>query len=105
MSVVPPPPAPADSPAIVGRPGLLQRVLDRIEWLGNLLPHPATLFVVLCVVMVFASWLLNRIGVMVEHPVTHKLVSAENLMSADGLRQIILGLLPNFVNFAPLGPV
>jgi aminobenzoyl-glutamate transport protein len=84
---------------------MLQRVLDRIEWLGNLLPHPATLFVVLCVVMLVASWLLNRIGVMVEHPVTHKWVGAENLISADGLRRIILGLLPNFVNFAPLGPV
>jgi len=82
-----------------------QRALDRIERLGNLLPHPATLFLSLCAAMVVVSWLLSVTGVRVEHPVTHKAIGAFNLLSVEGLQRIILGLLPNFVNFAPLGPV
>lgn len=81
------------------------RSLNRVERLGNLLPHPATLFVILCATMIVVSWLLNLAGVTVLHPLTGKLVSAENLLSVAGLRRIILGLLPNFINFAPLGPV
>ncbi|MCC6536034.1 MAG: AbgT family transporter, partial [Bryobacterales bacterium] len=86
-------------------PSFFQRWLNRVEWAGNLLPHPATLFILLCGVMVVTSWLLSVVGVTVEHPVTHKAVGAVNLLSVDGLHRIILGLLPNFVNFAPLGPV
>jgi len=87
------------------REALVRRVLDRIERIGNLLPHPATLFILLCVAMVAASWILHVVGVQVVHPATGKLVGATNLLSADGLRRLVLGLLPNFVNFAPLGPV
>ncbi len=94
-------PSRADAPATPR----LQRVLNTVERLGNLLPHPATLFIVLCGVMLVVSWILHYAGVSVEHPVTHKTVGAVNLLSVDGLRRIILGVLPNFVNFAPLGPV
>ena len=83
----------------------VQRLLNRVEWAGNLLPHPASLFLILCGVMIAVSWLLSVLGVTVEHPVTHKVVSAVNLCSVDGLRRLVLGLLPNFVGFAPLGPV
>jgi aminobenzoyl-glutamate transport protein len=93
----------AGSPS--GAPSWAQRTLNRVEWAGNLLPHPASLFVILCAVMIVASWLLSAAAVSVEHPVTHQAIGAVNLLSADGLRRIILGLLPNFVNFAPLGPV
>ena len=82
-----------------------QRQLARVERLGNLLPHPATLFLLLAALMVVLSWLLSIAGVGVEHPVTHKTVGAVNLLSVDGLRRLITGLLPNFINFAPLGPV
>ncbi len=86
-------------------PSFFQRSLARVEWAGNLLPHPASLFIILCVIMVVASWILSVTGVSVEHPLTHRSIGALNLLSADGLQRIILGLLPNFVNFAPLGPV
>lgn len=84
---------------------VFQRALARVEWAGNLLPHPASLFIILCGAMIVGSWLLSLLGVSVEHPVTHQEVGAVNLLSVEGLRRIILGLLPNFVNFAPLGPV
>ena len=82
-----------------------ERQLARVERWGNLLPHPATLFLLLAVLVVLLSWVLSSAGVSVEHPVTRKAVGAVDLFSVDGLRRLITGLLPNFINFAPLGPV
>ena len=82
-----------------------ERQLARVERWGNLLPHPATLFLLLAVLVVLLSWVLSSAGVSVEHPVTRKAVGAVDLLSVDGLRRLITGLLPNFINFAPLGPV
>lgn len=86
-------------------PRLLQRTLDRVERIGNALPHPATLFVILSAAMVGLSWLLGVWGVEVLHPLTGAAVRTNNLLSVDGLHRIIMGLLPNFLNFPPLGPV
>lgn len=82
-----------------------QRALDRVERVGNALPHPATLFVILCAGVMLLSWVLSLAGVAVEHPLTGRPVPPVNLLSVDGLHRIILGILPNFLNFAPLGPV
>ena len=38
-----------DAPARRPRRGAFTRFLDLVEWLGNLLPHPVTLFALLCV--------------------------------------------------------
>ena len=82
-----------------------QRTLNCVERLGNALPHPATLFLILAAGVVLLSWGLSVAGVQVTHPLTGKPVTALNLMSVEGLHRIILGLLPNFLNFPPLGPV
>ncbi len=82
-----------------------QRVLDGVEWAGNALPHPASLFVVLSLVVVLLSSLLNALGTSVAHPLTGATVTPVNLLSVDGLQRLVLNLVPNFVNFAPLGPV
>lgn len=50
--------AAADSP----RPGLLQRLLDGIERVGNKVPHPAILFLVLCVGMILLSQIFYWLG-------------------------------------------
>ncbi|MGY6554132.1 MAG: AbgT family transporter [Wenzhouxiangella sp.] len=84
------------------------RFLDLVEWLGNLLPHPVTLFALLAIAMVFVSGLLGWIGVSVEdvRPGTQgELIEVVSLMNADGLRRIFGNLVSNFVNFAPLGVV
>jgi aminobenzoyl-glutamate transport protein len=82
-----------------------QRLLNRIERIGNALPHPASLFVILSLLVVLASWLCHQLGVSVQNPVTHKVIAVTNLLSVEGLQRIILGLLPNFINFAALGSV
>jgi aminobenzoyl-glutamate transport protein len=82
-----------------------QRTLDRIERAGNALPHPATLFILLSALVVLLSWALARLGVEVAHPGTGAPIRPVDLLSVEGLRRLILGVLPNFLNFPPLGPV
>ena len=85
------------------------RFLDTVEWLGNLLPHPVTLFAILATAMVFLSGLFGWLGVSVEDPrpaaAAGATIEAVSLLNAEGLRRILGNLVSNFVNFAPLGVV
>lgn len=89
------------------------RFLDGVEWLGNLLPHPVTLFALLAVGIVFLSGILGGIGLQVEDPrpagtpgrADDGMIRAVSLLSGDGIRRIFTGLTTNFTNFAPLGVV
>ncbi|MHC4892968.1 MAG: AbgT family transporter [Planctomycetota bacterium] len=82
--------------------------LDRIERVGNALPDPGTLFVLLTVVAFVASWLVAASGhvsvleIDGRDPIT---AQAVNLMSADGFRWLFTNLIDIFMEFAPLGLV
>ncbi len=93
---------PADAPRS-GR--LLQRALDAVERAGNRLPDPVTIFVALAGLTLVASWAAAALGLSVTHPVSGKAVAARNLLSADGIRLVLAGLVTNFTGFAPLGTV
>ena len=41
----------------------LLRALDRVERIGNRLPDPITIFALLALVVIFASWLTSTLGV------------------------------------------
>lgn len=79
--------------------------LNVVERAGNLLPHPATLFFLLTVLVVLLSALAAQFDIGVAHPKTGELVSPVNLFSAEGLQRIMGGLVTNFTSFAPLGTV
>jgi aminobenzoyl-glutamate transport protein len=80
-------------------------VLDRIERWGNKLPHPFNLFIAFaCAVLVF-SWIAHLAGLSVAHPLTGKPIVAVNLLSREGLQNIITKAVSNFTGFAPLGTV
>jgi aminobenzoyl-glutamate transport protein len=95
------------------RRGVFVRFLDAVEWLGNLLPHPVTLFAALAVAMVLLSGLFGALGVAVEDPrpagvagrAEDGMIRAVSLLNADGLRRIFENLTSNFTGFAPLGVV
>ena len=85
--------------------GLLGRVLGWIEVIGNRLPHPFWLFVLLAVLIIPLSELLARLGASAVDPVTGETVAVTSLLNGEGLRQIVAGVVPNIVEFPPLGVV
>jgi aminobenzoyl-glutamate transport protein len=93
--------------------GAAARLLALVEWLGNLLPHPVTLFALFALVVVLISGLAAGLDFQVEdpRPVGTKgrsedgVIRAVSLLSGEGFRRIIDNLVANFVGFAPLGTV
>ena len=106
-----------DGPTDVQKPkpkrGLFSRFLDGVEWLGNLLPHPVTLFAILALGIVLLSGLFGWMGMAVADPrpagspgvADDGMIRAVSLLNGDGLRRIFTNLVDNFTNFAPLGVV
>ncbi len=79
--------------------------LGTVERVGNRLPHPATLFAILAVVIVIASGIASKLGLEVVHPGTSELVRPVSLLTVDGLHRILTEMVSNFTGFAPLGVV
>ncbi|MBO6704218.1 MAG: AbgT family transporter [Pseudomonadales bacterium] len=91
----------------------ITRFLHLVEWLGNALPHPVTLFALFAIGIVFLSGLLGFLDVSVADPrpegakgrADNGMIEVVSLMNAEGLRMIVMNLVSNFVGFAPLGTV
>ncbi|MDP1559846.1 MAG: AbgT family transporter [Pirellulaceae bacterium] len=80
--------------------------LSGLEWLGNLLPHPVTLFAGFALGTVLLSGIGAYLGWSVTDPRdTTKFINVVSLMDSEGLRKIVTGLIKNFTDFAPLGTV
>lgn len=96
-----------------GKRGWFTRFLDFVEWLGNLLPHPVTLFAAFCVAIILLSGLAEWLNFAVEDPrpegapgrAPDGMIDAISLMNAEGFRKIMENVVPNFTGFAPLGTV
>lgn len=88
-----------------GRPSTFSRVLTTVERAGNLLPHPATIFLVLALAVVVASALAAWAGLSATHPGTGETVTVVNLATVEGLHRILDRTVANFTSFAPLGTV
>jgi len=85
--------------------GVFARTLDFIEIVGNKLPHPATIFGGLALVVVLLSWLTYALGTSAVNPADGQTVTVNNLLSADGIRWMYTNILDNFLRFPPLGYV
>lgn len=81
------------------------RFLNFVERGGNALPHPASLFGILALLVLFFSWLGSVIDWTAIHPATGQTVHVLNLLSRDGIHRIILEMVDNYTGFAPLGIV
>lgn len=92
---------------VISRPGRswAERLLGPIERVGNRLPDPLTLFVILAGVVVLASALASGLGWTVAHPKTGETLRAVNLLTAEGVRRMFTEAVKNFTGFAPLGVV
>ena len=89
----------------VQKASLFNRFLDSVERVGNKLPHPATLFALMALLIVLLSAVAATLGLTAEHPVTGEIVKVKNLLTSDGIRWIWTNVEKNFVDFPPLGLV
>jgi aminobenzoyl-glutamate transport protein len=80
-------------------------VLYWIERGGNALPHPASLFGILALLVLVLSLLGYLFHWQAIHPATGETVNTINLLSKDGLHRILLDMVENYTGFAPLGIV
>ncbi len=85
--------------------GALTRFLARVEAVGNALPHPAILFLLLCGVVLVVSYIASSMGFSAIHPIKKETIVSVNLLSVKGIHFILTDLVKNFTNFAPLGTV
>ncbi len=95
------------------RKTLFTRFLDFVEWLGNLLPHPVTLFAIFAFGVVLLSGLAEWLDWSAADPrpegsagrAPDGIIRPVSLLNAEGLRMIVTNMVPNFTGFAPLGVV
>lgn len=92
--------------------GLLMRFLNVVERVGNKLPDPVTIFVILWFVVMIISYFVAKSGVTAIHPgqideATGKnlVVKGVNLLSKEQLQLFLTSMVTNFTGFAPLGLV
>jgi aminobenzoyl-glutamate transport protein len=99
--------------ADIAKQSRFTRFLNGVERLGNLLPHPVTLFALFALGVVLLSGIAGWLGLSVADPrpegaagrsVTGEIM-AISLMNGDGLRRIMESLVTNFTSFVPLGTV
>jgi aminobenzoyl-glutamate transport protein len=81
------------------------RFLSFVEKGGNALPHPASLFGILALLVLLLSWIGYLLNWSVVHPATNEVVQTVNLMSKEGVHMIIKEMVNNYTGFAPLGIV
>ncbi len=90
------------------------RFIDGIEWVGNKLPHPFWLFVLLSGIVIVLSVILSTSGVEVtymqaarsasEAP-TEVVAHVTNLLSKESIQSVLTNFTTIYASFAPLGLV
>ncbi|AOS98441.1 p-aminobenzoyl-glutamate transport protein [Microbulbifer aggregans] len=97
--------APMDTPNGPGKGGWVDRALNFIEVVGNRLPDPAVLFLILMVTVWVLSLLLSGVSFDAIHPATGEAVQVTNLLSGDNFAYFLSNMVTTFTGFAPLGVV
>jgi aminobenzoyl-glutamate transport protein len=89
----------------------MSRFLDGIERVGNMVPHPVVIFLILIAFVIVLSALLSLFGTTVSferiNPETGEIEIAttgiRSLLNADGIRFMYSSLVPNFMAFTAVG--
>ena len=84
---------------------LTNRLLNHIQRAGNRLPDPVVVFLYLAVAIIIVSSITSYLNLSAIHPVTQEVLYANNLLNAEGIRQIVSKAVSNFTGFAPVGVV
>src|SRR5262245_26769449 len=91
----------------------LEKLLDLVEQVGNKVPHPVVIFVLLTGLVILLSHLFYLLGTCVTYqavnPETDEIeevtTSVRSLLTADGIRFMYSGVVQNFMNFTAVGVI
>ncbi len=81
----------------------MKKFLGFVERVGNKLPHPVVLFIILSAIVMFVSAILAAFNYTVVLNDNEAVV--KSLLSEDGIQYIFSNAISNFTGFAPLGVV
>ena len=82
---------------------IFDRILNRVEIVGNRLPDPVTIFVILIVLLMLLSAALQ--GISVVSPVDGKTIVINSLLNQENLTKLLTEMVAKFQAFPPLGMV
>jgi aminobenzoyl-glutamate transport protein len=89
----------------------LQKLLDGVEIVGNKVPDPTVIFLILAGLIIVLSHVLHLLGISVTYETinlqTHKVekttAAVQSLLSGDGIRFMLTSMVGKFVTFGPVG--
>src|SRR5262245_48993866 len=89
----------------------MQRFLDAVERVGNMVPHPVIIFLILIAIVIILSALLGQFGTAVQfqrinadtHEIEVATTEIRSLIGADGIRFMYASLIPSFMSFTAVG--
>lgn len=92
---------------------IFNKFLNGVEKVGNKLPHPITLFGILCLGIIILSAILSKFGITATGELINRTtleleeqtITVVSLLSREGLAYMIKSAVTNFTSFAPLGVV
>src|SRR5262245_32234105 len=91
----------------------LEKLLDTVERVGNKVPHPAVIFVLLIGLVILLSHLFYLLGASVTYravnPYTDEIegvtTAVRSLLTVDGIRFMYDGVVHNFMSFTAVGVI
>jgi aminobenzoyl-glutamate transport protein len=93
------------SPAAKDRGSWLVRALDAVERIGNKLPDPAMLFLVLTLLVLIVSWAVAGVEFDVVDPRNGEALRVRNMLAGASITGFLARVVQTFVSFPPLGVV
>ena len=85
--------------------GLMDRILNKVERVGNKLPDPAMLFAVLLFIVWALSLIFSYFRFQTNIPGTDRAVEVTNLLAGPEFAHFLANMVTTFTGFAPLGVV
>ena len=80
-------------------------LLGWIEKIGNKLPDPFWLFVILAGVVAVASWLASMADLSAVDPSSGEEIHVESLLTGENISRMVTDAVENFIAFPPLGVI
>ncbi|HVZ07087.1 AbgT family transporter [Rhodopila sp.] len=98
---------------VTERKTFMQQLLDGVEAIGNKVPHPAIIFLIMSGVVIVLSQLFHMLGTSVSYqvvdPASHEIRDAtatvNSLLTPAGISFIITSVIRNFLGFGPVGVI